>query len=171
MTTDLQRAIRALESAVEDPTRGLPEEVFLLVSRLVPMVNVDLLVQNETCGTLLTWRDDGLVPPGWHIPGGIIRFQETAATRIRETARRELGAEVEFQPAPLALFEHVDPTRTTRGHFISMLFRCRLLGPPAAELRYDSGVPAAGQWAWHTACPADMIDVYRHYRRYFHSSG
>lgn len=164
---ELQRAIEVLDSAVRTPAAGLPEEVFLLVSRLVPMVNVDLLIQDGARGTLLTWRDDGLVRPGWHIPGGIIRFQETAATRIRETARRELGAEVEFQPAPLALFELMDPQRTTRGHFISMLYRCRLLAPPAAALQYAGGAPAAGQWCWHAKCPTDLIDVHRHYAEFF----
>jgi colanic acid biosynthesis protein WcaH len=32
--------------------------------------------------TLLTWRDDESFGAGWHVPGGIIRYKETAADRI-----------------------------------------------------------------------------------------
>ena len=123
---------------------GLPEDVFLLVSRLLPLVNVDLLVQDDSRGTLLTWRDDEFYGPGWHVPGGIVRFQETLADRVRKTAQNELGTDVEFSPDPIAICESIDPKQTTRGHFISLLYRCTLLGPPAAELRYVSGARPRG---------------------------
>jgi colanic acid biosynthesis protein WcaH len=161
--TELSHAIAALDALLPTARGGLPEDVFLLVSRLLPLVNVDLLVQDDARRTLLTWRDDEFYGPGWHVPGGIVRFQETLANRIHETARIELGTAVQFLPEPIAIRESIDPTWAARGHFISLLYRCTLLGPPAAELQYLSGVPAAGQWSWHAACPPDMIDVHRHY--------
>ena len=106
--TDLQQAIRTLESVARDPSGGPPEAVFQLITRMTPMVNVDLLIGDPIKGCLLTSRDDGLHEPGWHVPGGIIRFQETAAHRIRETARIELGAELDFQPNPLGIREVID---------------------------------------------------------------
>lgn len=160
------KAIGALDSAIQDASRGLPEDVFLFLSRMLPLVNVDLLIRDEARRTLLTWRDDAFYGPGWHVPGGIIRFRETAADRIRKTAQVELGADVDFAPDPIAIFEAIDPERKTRGHFISLLYRCTLLGPPAAELQYVSGVPAAGQWSWHAVCPPDMIDVHRRYAKF-----
>ena len=84
------RAIDDLNLLVRDPRNGLDQRIFLLVSRLTPMVNVDLLM-NDTMGTLLVWREDQFYR-GWHIPGGIIRFKELAKDRIREVARLELDA-------------------------------------------------------------------------------
>jgi colanic acid biosynthesis protein WcaH len=136
---------------------------------LLPLVNVDLLVQDESRRTLLTWRDDEFYGPGWHVPGGIIRFQESLAQRIRKTARSELGTDVEFSPGPVAIREFIDFQRQTRGHFISLLYRCTLLGPPAAELQFVSGVPIQGQWSWHAVCPPDMIEIHRPYAEFINA--
>src|SRR5687768_11444188 len=100
----LDEHIDAIESAIADPRRGLPDEVFGLLTRLTPMNNVDLLIRNDRRETLLTWRDDGLYR-GWHIPGGIIRFKERMADRVAEVARLELGAAVTIKGAPVAVNE------------------------------------------------------------------
>ena len=63
-------AIAALEGSTRDARRRLPEEVFLFISRLISMVSVDWLIQDEQKGTLLTWRDDEHFGPGWHLPEG-----------------------------------------------------------------------------------------------------
>ena len=76
---------------------GLPEDVFRLVSQLTPLVNVELLINDKNKGTLLTWRHDEFYGPDWHLPGGIIRFKEFAATRIEKVAMSELGASVSFE--------------------------------------------------------------------------
>ncbi len=146
--------------------RGLPEELFLLISRHVPLVNVDLLVKDGQNRTLLTWRDDSIYGAGWHLPGGVIRFRETAAERVREVARIELGAEVVFEPRPMDVAEIIDPARDTRGHSISLLYRCTLAGAPREDLEYRGGAPAAGQWKWHEHCPADLLPVHRVYARF-----
>ncbi len=49
--TDL---VACLENSVGNPNRGLPEEVFLLICKLTPLVNVDLLIRNHLEQTLLT---------------------------------------------------------------------------------------------------------------------
>ena len=105
---------RHSEAALGDPRQGLPEEVFLFASRITPLINVDLLIQDDAGRTLLTWRDDEL-GQGWHIPGGIIRYKETSAERIRECARLELGAEVSFDAAPLLVLETIRPHRSLSG--------------------------------------------------------
>jgi ADP-ribose pyrophosphatase YjhB (NUDIX family) len=163
---DLSTLIRTLETSIADPRVGLPEEVFLFISRLTPMVNVDLLVR-ERGRVLLTWRDDPLEPaPGWHVPGGIIRFKETAADRIRAVASLELGAGVRWDPIPLAVREVIERERKDRGHFISVLYRCELTGDLDPHRRFSGGHPAPGQWAWHSRCPDDLIAVHDGYRRY-----
>ena len=55
MDDALRRGIEALEAGQGDPRRGLPDDVFLFVSRIVPLVNVDLLIQDDRSRTLLTW--------------------------------------------------------------------------------------------------------------------
>ena len=104
--------IALLEAKAVNPAKGLPEDVFLFASRLVPLINVDLLIKNRTGQTLLAWRDNGCWRPGWHIPGGVIRFRETASDRIRAVAKLELGATVNFEKAPLLITEFILPQKS-----------------------------------------------------------
>jgi len=146
--------------------QGVPHDLFVFLSRIVPIVNVDLLIRDYRLGTLLTWRDDEYYGPGWHIPGGVIRYKETFETRIRLTARAELETDVAFDPEPITLVQTIEPVRRERGHFISLLYCCRLLGPPAERLRHAGSQPAPGHWAWHSACPPDLIAEQARYRRF-----
>ena len=157
--------LAALEAAIGDPQRGLPEDVFLFVSRVTPLVNVDLLIQDEHSRTLLTWRDDEFFGPGWHVPGGIIRYKESVADRLHACAREELGADITPEAPPLLVSESIAP-RETRGHLISLLFRCRLASPPDDERRAGAS-PAPGTWRWHDRCPPDLLPEQRHYARFF----
>ncbi len=168
--TAIRRATQAIDSAIEDPRKGLPEDLFLFASRITPMVNVDLLIQNEKGQTLLTWRDDGYWKPGWHIPGGIIRYQESITDRIHAVAKTELGAEVDFQPVPLTIMEVINPDRKVLGHFISFLYACALTTGPDHRLQYRSGAPLRDQWKWHEKCPDDIIAVHEIYRDYMEGS-
>jgi colanic acid biosynthesis protein WcaH len=161
----LEDHIAAIDAAVGDATRGLPEPVFRLVGRLTPVVNVDLLIRNERRETLLTWRHDDLYL-GWHIPGGVVRFKERMAERIAAVARAELGATVSARPEPSAMHEIITHKRDARGHFVSFLFECALTSGLDETLRYRGGPPQNGQWAWHAAYPADMIDSHAVYRRF-----
>jgi len=163
---DIQQLIGQLEAMVEDPCQGLPEDLFLFISRIIPMVNVDLLIQNPAGQSLLTWRDDGYEAPGWHLPGGILRFKEPIARRIQAVAATELGARVRFDQGPLAVNEIRHPTRKVRGHFISLLYRCVLESPPEPGLQSTGSHPLPGQWAWHCGCPAELLAVHDIYRPY-----
>ncbi|MCY2993449.1 MAG: NUDIX domain-containing protein [Planctomycetota bacterium] len=145
--------------------------MFLFLSRLTPLVNVDLLISDEKQRFLLAWREDEYDGPGWHVPGGIIRFKESAAQRIRQVARLELGAEVGCDATPVAVHEHLRAERNTRGHFISLLYRCWLLTPPDQARQASSDRPSRGQWRWHGAWPQDIIDGQSGYQRYFDATG
>lgn len=162
----LHEAIRVLEAAIEDPHAGLPQEVFLFATRIIPMINVDLLIQDDSGRTLLTWREERYWKPGWHVPGGIIRYKETFADRVRAVARLELGAEVSFPQDPIAINQLIQTVRRDRGHFISLLFPCRLLTQPDPALRAGAGAPLPNQWRWHERCPGDLLGVHEIYRRY-----
>ena len=162
---NIPEAIAALERAVPDPSRGLPDEVFYYISKTTPLVNVDLLVKDEKGRTLLAWRDDEYCGKGWHIPGGIVRFRETLEARLRKVAQSEIGADVEFDKVPLAVKECINNERAVRSHFISILYKCSLPGsfsPANTGLAPD----AAGHLKWHDACPQDLLRYHEMYRRF-----
>jgi colanic acid biosynthesis protein WcaH len=159
-------SIEKIEAMIKDPSEGLPDDIFLLISRITPLINVDLLIKNQEGQTLLTWRDDGYYPPGWHIPGGIIRYKETVAQRVHACALNELGADVKFKENPLAMNEMIHPLRKNRGHFISLLIKCTLIGSPRRKNGFKKGAPKPGEWAWHDRCPDDLIPVHEMYRRF-----
>lgn len=156
-SSELTALIRQLESHLDPSASTLPEELFLFVSRLSPLVNVDLLVQDDAKRTLLTWRSDRFYGPGWHVPGGVIRFQEAAADRIRAVAKRELGTAVDHDAAPVLVHENITLARRDRGHFISLLYRCRLASELDQSRQFDPHRPLPDQWLWHARCPRNLI--------------
>ena len=167
MTPTTKILLKQLAPLIPNPSQGLPEEVFLFLSSITPLINVDLLIQDERKQTLLTWRDDNYSAPGWHIPGGIIRFKETAAERIHATAWQELRAKVGIDPIPLALHEIIHPVRDERGHSISLLYRCHLLSSLSPIHQYQLLDPQRDAWQWHTQFPENMIPAQGIYRPFF----
>jgi ADP-ribose pyrophosphatase YjhB (NUDIX family) len=164
--SELGRTIASLESFVPDSKRGLPDEIFQLVSRLTPLLSVDLLLQDDQARTLLTWRHDVAYGPGWHIPGGIVRYKELARDRIHAVARGELGTEVTCEPIPLLVAEHVRRESRERGHVVSLLYRCSLLAPPDEKLRFKAETPKPGHWQWHARGKAKLIPEQQMYETY-----
>ena len=128
------------------------------------MVNVDLLIQDEKGRTLLAWRDDPYCGLGWHVPGGIIRFKENWLTRVREVAKKEIGAEISCRDKPLA-FHQVIIDQSTRGHFISILYKCFLSSKFVPK---NEGLSARepGYLKWHRSCPENLLEVQAMYRKY-----
>jgi ADP-ribose pyrophosphatase YjhB (NUDIX family) len=165
-SVDLSDLIKGIDSFVPDSKKGLPQEVFFLVSRMTPMVSVDLLIRNEKKQTLLTWRKDEFYH-GWHVAGGIIRFKERIADRIAAVAKSELGATVDFEASPIAMNEKINPARDVRGHFICFLYRCQLTSSLSDEMKcQDPAHPVHGQWMWHDRCPKNMIPQHDIYRKF-----
>ena len=164
---DLSTHFSTILSAVGNAREGLPKAVFFFVSQLVPMVNVDLLIKNAQGQTLLTWRADEFYGPGWHVPGGIIRFKELAETRIQKVAESELHVKVMFEPTPVCIKEVMAKNRDVRGHFVSMLYRCELAGALNLAQAYQVDQPNQnGHWQWHDGCPDNMIPQHEMYRAY-----
>ncbi len=159
-------SISDIRKQIQDPTKGLPEEVFELVTTLTPMVNVDLLIRDDDGRILMAWRDDECTGKGWHIPGGIIRYKEKAEDRIQQTALKELGTEVLILKGPIEINEIIVP-QEVRGHFISLLYVCKLpdgfVIPP--EALGDETEPTAGVLKWHNKKPElvrGQDDIYKH---------
>lgn len=156
---DIPAIVDKLRAKGVDPTIGLPEELFLYVSSITPLVNVDLLIKDDAGRVLLTWRDDPYYEPGWHVPGGIIRFKETFMDRIHAVSRVELGATVQSDTSQIAINQATCPSRSARGYLVSLLFKCNQTSPPDGARRPKSEVPLPGQWHWHAAPPANLLAV------------
>ena len=165
--TEISTVVDKLRALTVDAASGLPEELFLYVSSITPLVNVDLLIKDGRGRTLLTWRDDSYYEPGWHVPGGIIRFKETFMDRIHAVAKIELGATVRAEMSPLAINQVIRPSRSVRGHFVALLFKCTLTSAPDERRRFKSGSPLPGQWYWHDAPPHNLLAIQNKYRSFF----
>jgi colanic acid biosynthesis protein WcaH len=166
MLKSSDEAIRCLLDSVPDRFTGLPQNIFYFVSQLTPLVNVDLLIKNNSGQTLLTWREDDYYGPAWHLPGGIVRFKETFDKRLYAVALQELRASIEFNPVPLTVQQKIHPHRDVRGHFISVLFSCRLTSDPDPKKRYLNDMPKSGQWSWHDSAPKNLLSVHESFRQY-----
>jgi colanic acid biosynthesis protein WcaH len=156
----LNNIISQLNSHIDDPRKGLPEEVFEFVSSITPLVNVDLLVHDKRGRVLLSWRDDEYCGTGWHVPGGIVRFQETREERLQKTALREFGCEVE-NPSLVTVNEIILP-QTVRGHHVAFGFKCSL--PLDYEIpegfKWSSSLSkdeAIGKLHWHSSSPEQWV--------------
>jgi colanic acid biosynthesis protein WcaH len=117
-------------------------------------------------GYLLSWRDDEFCGRGWHLPGGLLRFQETLAERVQRSAIEELGTPVEFDPLPAHHYEIILPGQEDRGHVVAFLFKCTLpedYSPDNEGLHPDS----QGYLKWFKSCPANLLEIQEEYRRFF----
>lgn len=165
---ELKDAIEALDKHVTDPKNGLPEELFLYVSRTTPLVNVDLLIKDEKGRTLLGWRDDKYAGRGWHVLGGIIRFKEKWEDRVKKVANKEIGTEVKFDSKPIALNQFFCP-HNERGHFVSLLFKCFL---DSSFILENKGLTEKdpGYLKWHEICPDNLVKCHDMYKKYINEA-
>ena len=152
---------------------GLPEDLFLEISGLVPIPNVDLFILNDQGELLLTRRDDAYFGKGWHLPGGCIRFRETMSERIQKTAEAELGTRVKFDPDPVAIRDVIIrderpglANQDERAHHLAVLFRCYAEDTGRIELMIKEG--NAG---WFKKIPEDILDVHEVYKDIFEKYG
>ena len=160
----LQDAINFLNNLVPNPSSGLPQDLFLYISSTTPIVNVDLLIKDENNRTLLSWREDSYAGAGWHIPGGIVRFKETLEDRILKVMESEIGHIFEYDDVPLTI-NQIICRHNSRGHFISILYKCYLSSTFAPQNK-GSSVNTRGYLKWHSSCPEDLIKVHEIYKKY-----
>ena len=151
---------------MKDQREGLPEHLFEYISSITPMINVDLLVHNPEKGVILSWRSDKFYGPGWHIPGGIIRFKESLITRLKEVALKELDIKnldkINFQ----SIYQIMNPSRDTRGHFLSFLFSAEICSVKDFKNK-DSKRSSLPNEAckWHTSVPVNLIPQHKRYEK------
>lgn len=155
-----------------DAHDGLPEELFLMISGVMPIPNVDLMITNSNGQILLSWRDDIYYGKGWHIPGGCIRFGETMMERIQKTALEEIGTHVVVREEPIIVKDVICRERkdmkypNERGHNVTILYSCRL---PDHFLIDNNGKKEneAGYLKWFDKIPDNILKVHEVYAEIF----
>ena len=165
----IENAVSSLFNSHIDPTDGLPESLFLLISSLIPIPNVDLLIINNKNQILLSWRDDSYYGKGWHIPGGCLRFGETLVERVQKTALEEIGTYVEIKEPIVTVRDAILPlglrikNRNIRGHNVTVLYRCSL--PKGFEIdNKEKSAEDRGFLRWFDYMPENRLpvcDIYR----------
>lgn len=155
------------------PENGLPEELFLEISSMMPIPNVDLFILNDKGELLLTWRDDIYFGKGWHLPGGCIRFRETMVERVHKTAQNELGVDVRVDEDPIAVrdvivseYREMLKNQNTRAHHIAVLYRCY---PDNSWEEFFGGIKAKA--GWFKRIPKDILSVHDVYNDIFAKYG
>lgn len=150
-----------------DPTKGLPEELFLFSTTLAPVSNVDLFITNDNGEVLLSWRDDEHYGEGWHIPGGCLRLKETMAERLQKTALKEIGCEITFTEKPILIKElFVNEERKNlknqleRSHNISVLFEC-FLSKDYNISNCSDFENKSGYLRWFSCVPDNLLQAHK----------
>jgi len=107
------------------------------------MICVDLIVKNNNT-VLLGKRNTYPFLGLWHIPGGLIYYNETIKDAINRISKREIGIEVKVvKQIPIHEYINEDP----RGHFIGLIYIVKKIGGNLkinefnSELKYFDYVP------------------------------
>lgn len=119
LTKTKTKQLVELLGKVKSPLKGLPEPLFLALTKIIPFASCEIVIMNENNELLLTRRDDEWWR-GWHFPGGLMRYGETFFDSLQNTARRELGIK-------LTSYKFLFPwnyTNSSRGHTVSFIFLC-----------------------------------------------
>lgn len=168
MKENFDQTINLQELVELDARQGLPEELFLAISSLIPIANVDLFIRNDANQILLSWRDDPFYGKGWHIPGGCIRFKETMEDRIKKVAKSELNCEVQINEVPIAvrdvIIEKDSCEPKIRAHNLAVMFECFI------EHDIDNGNKKeneAGYLKWFSKIPDNILKVHECYQDIF----
>lgn len=167
-TEEQRAAVKTLRQAKLDTDNGMPQELFLMLSGLVPLANVDLLITNEQGQILLTRRCDPWYQPSWHIPGGCMHYGEDFLHCVQQTAMRELGTKVIVSEVPVAVrnvIRGVDRSKEyprERGHNVAILFSCQMpegwMMNNGKKTERDDGYAA-----WFDILPEDFMEIQRVY--------
>ncbi len=142
-----------------DGTAGIGKILFESISRLTPAVSVELIIKSEDQRrSLLTWREDELYGPGWHVPGGVVRFKEKLTSRVQKVLKNEIGVSASKIEGPIGFHEIFNKKRDKRGHFICFVYKVILIEDPPFRTKAQDGVITRGSWRWFTKCPDNLIE-------------
>lgn len=166
ITKTVRELQRVMQEEAINPINGLPYELFLFSTTLLPFVNVDLLTTNDKGQVLLSWRDDKYYGRGWQIPGGIIRMRETIDDRIQKTALTEIGVNVSYDIEPIAVRQCIISKKRIevenqleRSHNIVLLYKCKV--PSSYKINNNKEKVEEGYLRWFDRFPENLLECHR----------
>lgn len=77
-----------------DKPKFLPQEEWAYCLERMPLVSIDLIVENQQGQVLLGWRSNRPAKGSWFVPGGVVRKGELLTQAFKRTLFNELGASV-----------------------------------------------------------------------------
>jgi 8-oxo-dGTP diphosphatase len=104
-----------------------------------PALTADAVIVDADRGVVLVRRRHAPFAGCWALPGGFVEISESCAAACRREAKEETGLDVECVEL-IGVFS--DPGRDPRGHTISAIYLCRVVGgelsggDDAAEARW-----------------------------------
>lgn len=111
----------------------LSVEDFKNCVRNVPLISIDLVIENPSGEVLLGWRNNMPAKGFWFVPGGRIFKDEHFADAFRRIVRTETGISLEFDEAAfLGIYEHLYPGENFAGdpsfgtHYLVIAYRIKL---------------------------------------------
>ena len=120
----INRLLRLITSCSIHPT--LPEPLFLAATYFFPQVNVELVVRINRSFIYYSWRDDVFGNRGWHLPGGIIRPNESIQSRVQQVLLSEVNLPniLNYTTLQYVGFSEVfsPSSPCIRSHFLSHLY-------------------------------------------------
>lgn len=99
--------------------------IFIALCKSVPMVAVNLALFDQKGRILLIYRTDEFYD-NWHIPGSILRYNETPHDAISRVRTEELAYVKIKKPKFVTYFVEHD----SRGHELVLLFVARIINKP-----------------------------------------
>lgn len=162
---NIEEAINLLRNEQIHTDGGMSQELFLLISGLIPIPNVDLLIVNQKNQILLSWREDSFFESSWHIPGGCMHYGESFENCLQATAKRELGVDITWDEEPIAVRNVIRGMNEQqlfpreRGHNVAILFRCFLCQPLDESLLTDTSGLQNGKLKWFDKLPQNFMTI------------
>jgi len=86
----------------------IPKDNFLEIIDQVPLVSIDLIIENANQQYLLGMRNNKPAQGSWFVPGGRIRKNETIAAALARISMAELGVAMTLEYAELlGTYDHI----------------------------------------------------------------
>ena len=75
-----------------------------------------------------------------------------------------IGAKVKFEPNPMGIYQLISK-QETRGHFISLLYKCFLSNKVVLKNK-NLSIKDSGYLKWHKTCPPGFLKCQNMYKKY-----
>jgi ADP-ribose pyrophosphatase YjhB (NUDIX family) len=110
---------------------------------------------------------------GWHVPGSIVRINETLIQRVKKLIEEEIRLVSPLNDSfynvsnePLEVNEMIIETLPSRSHFISFLYRS-ILKNDIEICNNGFKETDVGYLKWFKKCPDNLLNAHKLYSKWF----